>query len=192
MDKKNVNNLLTWIFYGIGIILIILTIRTWKKNQAINKDYFVAVDVSFNIGEFMNSDSFDWYGDKFSPDSNAVTALHLIKTTSCSGCTNEIIGYYRFLKDNGFMNMKVQQFVVVIDTVKSKALRFIKTSELFEPVMYGSDTNYTDFLRTFGLNVEDRQLILISNSKNKIFFRTVLQKSRMSSIKYKKGIIKEA
>jgi len=184
-------NKLSITFYLLGIVLLSVTAKMWSDKKAQPKLY-LTVSEPFDFELFMNSDNYESYGDKLNVKPDVITALYVISSASCSSCINEIISYNYYFKQNGFKNTPVQQFVVVLDSSRKRALRFVKTTEFITPVAFGYDEKYAPFLTTFGEMQDKRQLLLIDNNSQTIFFRIHLRKGSMSSISSKEKILKIA
>lgn len=184
-------NKLSITLYFLSIVLISVTIKMWseKRNQP---NHYFTLNEKFDFESFLNSDNYEIYGDTLNIKSDLITAMYVINSASCSSCINEIVGYNSYFRQYGFYNTPVQQCVVVLDSSRKRAVRFVKTTEFVPPVLYGYDDKFAPFLTTFGEMQDNRQLLLIDNNSQTIFFRLHLRKGKMSSIFEKKKILKIA
>ena len=179
------------ICYLLGIILIAITLKI-RSGHNTQKSAYIAVNENLDLNEFLNSEKFEFYGEKYQLKPNHITALFVISSAQCKPCINEVINFnYFFLKYN-LKTLPIQQCVAIIDSSKKRALRFIKTTEFITPVVFGNDEKYVPFLHSFGSRKVNRQLLLINNNSNTVFFRIHLKKGKMTSESLMKKIIKNA
>ncbi len=180
--------------YFASIVLLAFAFKKWSENSRKNNQFlkYLAVNESFDLDNFIDSEEYEFYGERIEIKSNCITALYITCSTGCLPCINDIVSYNDFFKKEGFMNMPVQQFVIVLDSIKKRALRFIKTTEFITPVAFGNDNKYSPFLQSYGHFSDTQQLLLIHNNRKKVFFRVRLSKGKMTSYKYKQNLLNSA
>lgn len=190
-EMKIMKNKLIIAFYLLSIILLALSMKMrihWKNRP---KPYLVLNEI-FDLQKFIDSEKYQFHGEKIKLKSNHITALYVINSAGCSPCINNVISFNYYLEKKDFNGISVQQFVVAIDSSKKRLLRFVKTAEFVTPVAFGYDEKYAPYLQSFGKSRNSSQLLFISNDYKKVFFRLLLSKGQMTSDIYKDKMINNA
>ncbi|MDE2955910.1 MAG: hypothetical protein OXU68_02735 [Bacteroidota bacterium] len=185
---------LTILLYTIGVGLLIFVAEKWIRalQRPDEVHPVVAVDEPFNFEALTDSDGFTLYGSATERAPGALLAIFTMPVDPCIDCLNEVHAFRAMLLERGLSGREVHPEIVVVGSDPSKAKHFVKTTDLEQPIWYGSDPVHDAQLHSFGRTSITYQMLLVDPVDRRIFFRARLTLGQGSPPEVREDVLWEA
>ncbi|MDE2958363.1 MAG: hypothetical protein OXU68_15360 [Bacteroidota bacterium] len=185
---------LTILLYAVAIGLLVFSAGKWIRALQRPDEVrpFVAVDEPFDFEALTESDGFTLYGAAAERVPGALVAIFTMPVDPCIDCFIEVHAFRAMLLERGLSGREVHPEIVVVGSDSSKAKHFVKTTDLEQPIWYGSDPVHDAQLHSFGRTSITHQMLLVDPVDRRIFFRSRLALSQGSPPEVREDVLWEA